>query len=187
MSNISAPLANLIQSNIDALEDGLELLSIIAPEHYTQSVKPSFQATIGEHYRHALEHYLCFAEQFATGVISYDQRCRDQHLQEDICRARETIETLCVKLAGIDTVAAQAKQLKINDQPLTEAITTTLERELMFLLSHTVHHYAIIAAMARALGNCPPEGFGVAIATLSWQAGSEATAMPALPLVNSGG
>src|SRR5262249_127186 len=44
---------------------------------------------------------------------------------------------------------------------------TTLGRELAFVLSHTIHHNALIAVMARALELAVPERFGYAPSTLA--------------------
>jgi hypothetical protein len=47
---------------------------------------------------------------------------------------------------------------------------SSLARELQFTLSHTVHHYALIALILRLQGFAPPADFGVAPATLQqWQ------------------
>ena len=54
---------------------------------------------------------------------------------------------------------------QIKDLQITEPIKTNLERELLFLQSHSVHHYAIIAAMTRLIGERPAVEFGVAFAT----------------------
>jgi hypothetical protein len=40
-----------------------------------------------------------------------------------------------------------------------------MARELGMLLSHTVHHYALIAMLLRARGIEPPADFGVAPST----------------------
>jgi hypothetical protein len=44
---------------------------------------------------------------------------------------------------------------------------STVARELQFLLSHTVHHYALIALILRLQGFEPGEEFGVAPSTLA--------------------
>jgi hypothetical protein len=47
---------------------------------------------------------------------------------------------------------------------------TSLERELQFLLSHTVHHFALVALLLRAQGFEVSADFGVAPSTLAyWQ------------------
>ena len=48
---------------------------------------------------------------------------------------------------------------------------STLERELYVLVSHTIHHYALVAVLLRTLGVDPGPEFGVAPSTLRhWEA-----------------
>ena len=42
-------------------------------------------------------------------------------------------------------------------------------RELLFLISHTVHHFALIAFMLRSFGIEPGDKFGVAPSTLRYR------------------
>jgi hypothetical protein len=48
-----------------------------------------------------------------------------------------------------------------------------MARELEFLLSHTVHHYAIVAILCRLQGIAVDDGFGVAPSTLRHRTESE--------------
>lgn len=163
-NNSEAVLQGLIESNVKALGDGLELIQLLGPDQFTQSCEPVFLSNIGVHFRHVLEHYSCFFEQLPTGLISYDKRCRDMRLEVDSSYAVKTLSSVCDELKQLD-IDNGAGLLQISDQPLLRAVDSNLERELLFLLAHTVHHYAMIAAMARLLGKTPKEGFGVAIAT----------------------
>ena len=165
MSNHSeAALRGLLESNINVLDDGLELIQLLDSDQFTENCEPVFRSSIGVHFRHVLEHYSCFIVQWSNGLISYDQRCRDLRLEMDSTYAEKTLLSLCEKLKKLDT-DNRPDLLQVSDQPLFHPIDSNLERELLFLLAHTVHHYAIIAAMARLLGKTPKEGFGVAIAT----------------------
>ena len=74
-------------------------------------------------------------------------------------------------IKGLDKIEDQAfsESYTFVDEQSVEPIATNLQRELLFLQSHTVHHYAIIGAMTRAFGNQPDNEFGVAIATRTHQ------------------
>lgn len=155
---------SLLQTNVNALQEGLELLSLLHPSQYTQGYKPAFHSTIGAHFRHVLEHYRCFIVQLASGQICYDMRERDQQLECDFDYAVETINEL---IDDLNTLSAcdLNRSCSLTDQQASELVTTTIYRELLFLQSHTMHHYAIIGAMTRSFGAQPAEDFGVAIAT----------------------
>lgn len=158
----------LIDTNISALQEGAQLLSVLEVNQYTQGFKPAFQSTIGAHFRHVLEHYRCFFQQIDTGAFCYDKRDRDAVLECDQAYAEQTIDELIRAFNELpENTFEQA--FVIDDEQSQGPVVTTLQRELLFLQSHTVHHYAIIGAMTRAFGNQPADDFGVAIATRSHQ------------------
>lgn len=158
----------LIDTNILALEEGNQLLSVLKVNQYTQGFKPAFQSTIGAHFRHVLEHYRCFFRQMTSGRFCYDERERDSVLESDQAYAKQTINELIMAFNTLDDSAFELSFV-IEDEQSQGPVVTTLQRELLFLQSHTVHHYAIIGAMTRAFGNQPADDFGVAIATRSHQ------------------
>jgi uncharacterized damage-inducible protein DinB len=45
------------------------------------------------------------------------------------------------------------------------AVRSTLARELLFVISHTIHHQALIAVLLSAAGRTVPEAFGLAPST----------------------
>jgi len=162
---------NLLQTNIDALEEGATLLALLKPEQYTQGYKPAFHSTIGAHFRHVLEHYRCFIKQLDCRRFCYDSRERDQLLECDYAYAKQTIDDLSAALLSLESRDLD-QSCELLDQQTTEAVASTLYRELLFLQSHTMHHYAIIGAMTRTFGAQPDEDFGVAIATREHQKSS---------------
>lgn len=169
MSNIHLTL--LIDSNLNTLQSAAELLQGLSPEHYTQIQRPYFESSLGKHLRHILDHYLCFQRDFGKGLIDYDQRQRDCQLEADKDYALSTIRKLCSFLEGLKTTAAIGQPLKIlmcNDvaAPAGEITQSTLGRELQFLQGHSVHHYALMAAMMKVSGESVSEHFGVAPSTI---------------------
>lgn len=144
-------------------------MSILEPEQYSIGQKPAFNSTIGAHFRHVLEHYRCLMLQIPVGVFCYDDRERDQSLECDLHYARQTIGQLKRELSELDPDMFRTKFM-LKDQQTADLIETSLHRELVFLQAHTVHHYAIIAAMTRALGKQPEHDFGIAIATRTFDA-----------------
>jgi hypothetical protein len=50
------------------------------------------------------------------------------------------------------------------------SIGSTVGRELMYAVAHTIHHYALIAVMCGMLEVPVPQGFGVAPSTLKYHA-----------------
>lgn len=161
---MSTAVGDIINANGLALAEGITLLGSITPVIYTKSQKPLFQSTIGAHFRHFLEHYECLFEQLPVRVIDYDQRRRYQRLEADFDYACEFIQLLKNRIEQIDQSYFELDLQIVSDQN-RQPVPTTLARELLFLESHTMHHYAMIAAMARASGVTIDGNFGVAIAT----------------------
>ena len=164
----------LIKINVVALKDGLALLSTIKGEQYNRSFKPAFKSTLGAHFRHMIEHYQCFLLQINSPIstknelhITYDSRKRNQLVEINIEHAIDAIKSAIEELETINKLGDDV-HYKLVDIQLNRMVETNIERELLFLHSHTVHHYAIIAAMARGFGIKVEDGFGVAIATQSY-------------------
>jgi len=90
---------SLLESNIEALKEGADLLRLLKGGQYKKEFKPAFQSTIGAHFRHILEHYRCLLSQLEAGVFCYDLRQRDQLLECDSDYAATTIEELIQQLS----------------------------------------------------------------------------------------
>jgi hypothetical protein len=162
----------LIDANIKSLEEGETLLAGLNDDLYRKGVRPIFESTLGAHFRHFIEHYQCFFLQLPQRRFCYDDRQRNQALEEDLNIALNDISAVKSKFREFDFGSFEHTYTICDDQT-EEDVATSLERELIFLQSHTVHHYAIIAAIVRALGKTTLTGFGVAIATKNFDIRSD--------------
>jgi uncharacterized damage-inducible protein DinB len=171
--------STLIDENIYALRQGLELIEQIDDELYSQAFEPFFYRGVGSHFRHLLDFYSCFLSGFEPGEIDYDTRERDEIVEKDrlaaIARMRTIINFLEELPAACDKrpvrVRMEDTRAGLDSPPWS---SSSIRRELQFLLSHTVHHYALIALMLRLRGVEAREGFGVAPSTLAhWRAGPQ--------------
>jgi len=168
---------DLIRSNQEALAETATLITLVGRDGFVASVAPAFASTVGAHVRHVIEHYQCFFSQCQNGIICYDKRMRLTQIEEDSDIALSTIKKelepqLVAQLLGIDE-PADSQKLYLCDAQSEQKIATTFERELAFLHSHTTHHNAMIAAMARILGFQPEQSIGVAIATQQYMESSK--------------
>jgi len=162
------PEASVLAANLALLEQGLELLERLSDGAYageSEGPKP-----VGPHFRHVLEHYSCFLDGVAGGRIDYDARPREVALETDRAAARQRI----VELVGGLTALADA-DLDLAAQVRLECglggdgeqwSRSTVRRELHFLVSHTVHHFALIGLLLERHGVAPDAEFGVAPSTL---------------------
>ncbi len=146
-----------------------------------------YAQAIGPHTRHIIEHYqalLRALEQPETSV-DYDARERDLRLQTDPAATQaallQLIDTMSMPSAklclDLQTPLATRLQAGVNGE-LELQVATSLGRELLFVASHTVHHYALIGHYSRAAGVDPGPDFGKAPATVAFeQARATATAV----------
>lgn len=156
----------IFAENVQILQQGVTLLESISNERYKQKHEV-LASSIGEHFRHIIEHYEMFWNGVSVGHIDYDKRNRNLPLETDRMFA---ITTLKHYVSQFLTESIEPKALTISQNynptenvPITPSHTN---RELLFLLLHTVHHYAIISILVKLNGGSVPEGFGYSPATL---------------------
>ncbi len=108
----------------------------------------------------------------ATDEIDYDARNREGPLETDRRLAMATALGFLADLDRIDGAIAN-RPLRITlrsvagDDPAPDWSQSSLKRELQFLVSHTVHHYALIKELLRRTGFDAGDGFGVAPSTIA--------------------
>lgn len=161
----------LVADNVAFLAQGIALLERLDDATYAR--RPELQlAAVGGHVRHCLEVYELFFHGLASGEIDYDARPRDQRVETERLYARDRARLLIEQLLALpDDLATQPLRVAMDraceDPALDPWSQSTVRRELQHLRSHTVHHYALIAATLRVLGCEPGAEFGVAPSTLA--------------------
>jgi uncharacterized damage-inducible protein DinB len=171
--------AKLAGGNAAFLSQGLELIQRLTDEQYSIAPPTFSRGGVGAHFRHILDHYDSFLDGLAPGRIDYDSRERDRALETDRSAAVLKIREICGRLVALDEGdgrrAIEATSLCGEPSQVLWS-PSSVARELQFLVSHTVHHYAVIAAILRPQGVEPGEDFGVAPSTLVYEQGRDACA-----------
>ena len=165
-------IPGLVVAAQDVLLQGLQLLDL-AEEPYARVVGAPFDASIGQHYRHVLEHFQCLVNGSASDEVNYDARKRDQRMETDRGFAanatwqliqelntwtQATLERRCTAVSSVDYE---------SDEPTS--IPSNLARELAYCIGHTIHHYAIIRLVCGQVGVTVPTRFGYAPSTIKHQ------------------
>lgn len=158
-----------IKENIQALQQGASLLNQLSDSAYVHAEQSAFKSSIGEHIRHNLDHYDCFLKGLKSGRIDYSQRQRESRLEQDRAYAIAEISRLLERLESLATEQDRPCVMVAEDVDRDQS-HTTIKRELDFLASHTVHHYAIVAILCRLQGISVHEDFGLAPSTLRHRA-----------------
>jgi hypothetical protein len=129
-----------------------------------------FGATIGGHIRHCLDHVRAMVDGQARGEIDYDLRERGTDIESNVASAGAEIARLAGRLDGLGG-ADLNERVRVRVMPTRNggsvAVESTIGRELSFVLSHTIHHNAMVRSMAFAVEVRVPESFGYAPSTLA--------------------
>ena len=169
----------IVEDNLHFLHQAKELVRRLDAPAFTHVHPPLYSSGIGSHLRHCLDHYSNLLDDYASGLVNYDARCRDEAVATRPESARDTILKLTRQLEEIPKEALDAPLSVIMDcgsQEDNPPAQSTLRRELQFLVSHTVHHYALIAMILQDQGLPTPTDFGVAPSTIKFRQASAACA-----------
>jgi len=163
----------LIQSVIETLAQGESLLVQLTDEEYTRKVAVAFNASVGGHYRHCLDHFRSLLDSAMQGDLNYDHRERGTLIEHDRFAAlnatrelRDAYERFDPDLLARPLCVTCKTSYSTKD---SQASSSTVGREIMYSVAHAVHHYALIGVMCGVMGLKMPVGFGVAPSTLKHQ------------------
>jgi hypothetical protein len=168
----------LIASVIETLNQGETLLTELSDDLYTRKVPVAFNASIGGHYRHCLDHFRSLLDAAASGDLNYDHRERGTLIESDrfaalnaTCELREGYQHLDATLLSRPLAVTCKTSYATSGSQVSPS---TIGREIMYSVAHAVHHYALIGVMGGLMGFTMPAGFGVAPSTLKHQAAAKA-------------
>jgi DinB family len=164
----------LAQSVVETLRQGELLLAEISDETYVRKVAVAFNASIGGHYRHCLDHFNTLLEAAVAGDLNYDHRERGTLVENDRFAALNATRELRAAYEKLNP-GYLARRLDVTCQTSyatsgSQVSPSTVGREVMYAVAHAVHHYALIGVMAGIMEVKLPAGFGVAPSTLKHHA-----------------
>jgi hypothetical protein len=163
----------LLQSVLETLTQGEALLAQLGDEDYTRKLPVAFNASIGGHYRHCLDHLRSLLDAAREGDLNYDHRERGTLVEKDRFAALNATRELREGYEKLDPVLLM-RPLSVTCKTSyatrgSQVSPSTVGREIMYSVAHAVHHYALIGFMAGVMGLAMPPGFGVAPSTLKHQ------------------
>jgi hypothetical protein len=123
---------------------------------------------VGGHVRHCLDHIGALIQATRSGVAEYDRRRRGA--EEETCRlaALARIAELAERLPLLDRSVLDEPLLvesQIDTSGATILTRSSVCREVAFVISHTIHHNAIVAQLLANREIDLDARFGVAPAT----------------------
>jgi uncharacterized damage-inducible protein DinB len=123
---------------------------------------------VGPHLRHCVDHFRLLLDGWRAGSVDYDARPRELVLEKEPRAIRDALEGIERSLdairgqdlpRGLTVIQSAAPGRPPASSP------SRLERELVFLSGHTIHHIAIMVIAARAAGVEIPLHLAVAYST----------------------
>lgn len=147
----------------------LDLLTVTSLPVHAYCFSAQGQSSIGAHVRHVLEFLQVLADQLSDGVIDYESRAHNAAYETDPALAAATLTALGTSLEQALTTQGAYYPLLLRETVTVGGekipFTTSLGREILFMIQHVVHHLAIIRMQAAALNLTLDDDFGVAVAT----------------------
>jgi uncharacterized damage-inducible protein DinB len=167
----------LIQSVVEVLNQGESLLGELDNITYTTHVSAAFNATIGGHYRHCLDHFRSLLGAALSGGLNYDYRERGTLIENDLLAALNATREFRSRFHDL-SAECLSRELQVTSKTSysesgSQTAASTVGREIMYAVAHAVHHYALMGIMGGIMGLKMPAGFGVAPSTLKHQRAAE--------------
>ena len=170
----------LIAANCSCLQQGATIVGALPEGLYADFHSAAPEGSIGAHLRHCIDHYDCFLQGLGEGKIDYAKRERRIDIEQDPDTAIERLREQATELLSLQGEWDQDRAIEVRTVSFDAEdhgwLPSTLGRELQFLLSHTIHHFALIAMLLRLAGITPPREFGVAPSTLQFRDSQSACA-----------
>ena len=159
------------------LADAQVYLEQIGKDKYQRQLDLLFGASIGQHTRHFIEFFQCLLDQIghASPEINYAARARDLVIETDPEFANTLIDRLRHRIEGIaGNVECRLVCTEHFEETEKVCVDSSLERELIYNIEHTIHHLAIIKIGLALIAPdiTLPRNFGVAPSTVRYKEGT---------------
>ena len=120
-----------------------DLLGQISPHEYRQPLPEFDGSTLGQHFRHILEFFICLERGIPSGTVDYASRERNLILEDSPGVAKDTLENFAMTLESIQPATPLELKAEFggSERPCYQS---TVGRELVFVYDHAIHHLAMI-------------------------------------------
>ncbi|MEJ2044347.1 MAG: DinB family protein [Reinekea sp.] len=167
----------LCTANIEVLDQLKELIELTSNCYLPKPGSP--HAGIGQHARHILDHYRALKKGLPDSVIDYNLRSRNSPEERSPTEGISQVNELTDWLHSIELNTKQSIEIisEISVQQ-TEILSmgSTVERELLYLINHSIHHMALASVLATSMGVAVPRYIGLAPGTASYERTKQTTA-----------
>lgn len=135
---------------------------------YLATREDGISGSIGAHVRHTIDHVAALIDALGHGWVDYDSRRRGTEVERSRAAARVELDRLARRVTWLsddDLQTAIEVSAVVHRSGRRVSALSTVAREVVFVLSHTIHHQAIVALLLASAGRSTPERFGLAPST----------------------
>ncbi|MFT4887581.1 MAG: putative damage-inducible protein DinB [Pseudohongiellaceae bacterium] len=170
--DVSSSAADLLLKGcLHCIEQCEEVVNSLGADDYANSYEGS--SSMGSHVRHILDRFQSLFVGLPGLSVDYDARKRDKAIESSTGSARFAIALVSWRMRELDLVKLLGQSISVRETVYHRAapikISSTLERELMGLITHSIHHLAIISMLAKQCGHSMGPSFGKAPSTLVYE------------------
>ena len=150
--------------------------------HYATKVPSAFNASIGSHFRHCLDHFETLLAGLDTenaenaeneGLLDYDARRRDPLVESDctiaLGRTQQFREACALLSPAVFEKEVRVRCMVSCNDAASPTVCSTFGREAMYTVVHAIHHFALINIMCDILSVRTPKNFGIAPSTIAYE------------------
>jgi hypothetical protein len=162
------PLADPVQPLASLLHQMRSMVERLDDESYTRPAPGRSSGGVGGHVRHCLDHIGALVQAARTGIVEYDRRQRGTEVESCRAAALDQIGELTARLTTLDASTLDEPVLvetQIDPSGAMILTRSSVCREVAFVISHTIHHNAIVAQLLAGREIGLDARFGVAPAT----------------------
>lgn len=166
----SAEVKLLIKGCLHCIQQCDDLVEDLSAANYARSLE---SASIGCHVRHVLDRFQSFFAGLPDLCVDYDARKRDKKIESSAESAGFAIALVSRRIQELDLHKLSGREITVRETVYHQGdpieIASTVERELMGLITHSIHHLAIISMLAKQYGHPLDPGFGKAPSTIVYE------------------
>lgn len=120
-----------------------DLLGQIEPHEYRQPLPEFDGSTLGQHFRHILEFFICLERGAPSGTVDYASRERNLLYEDAPGVAAAALESFAIALERMQPSSEVEVRAEFGgiERP---CYPSTVGRELAFVYDHAIHHLAMI-------------------------------------------
>ena len=122
-------------------------------------------SSVGEQFRHNLDFLNTFLNGTGRGTIDYTRRERDLRVATSRNYAVQKFADVLRKISTLNRSEMSGLVSVRSEAVVSLWLPSSVIREMEFVLSHTIHHHALVAEKLKAMGVSIEDDFGVAMST----------------------